>query len=93
MAGFEDFRGELADIDRQITHYAAVCGVDLGDHARLRACLAQAHADWGADRARAAMHALLALRLSVEIKMLAAGGQPPDMPGGLRLNELLGNGA
>lgn len=79
MSGFENYRGELDEIDREIRHFAAVCGVDLANQAALQACLDENHAEWADDRARASLKGLLALRLKVEVEMLEEGVQPPKL--------------
>ena len=82
MSGFENYRGELEEIDREIRHFAAVCGVDLSNQAALQACLNDGHAEWADDRARTSLKGLLALRLKVEIEMLEEGLRPPELSAG-----------
>lgn len=86
MSGFEDYRGELDGIDREIAHYAGICGVDLADGVALRACLREQRPAWADDRARASLKGLLMLRLKVETEMLEQGLRPPGL-GDLRLFE------
>lgn len=82
MSGFEDYRSELEGIDREIAHFAGVCGVALTDAAALRACLHEQHREWADDRARASLKGLLMLRLKVETEMLEQGLRPPEIAGG-----------
>lgn len=81
MSGFEHYASELAAIDKEILHYAALCGVDVADHAAIHARLQRPHEDWPADKARESLQGLLMLRLKIETEMLAAGLQPPDLGG------------
>ena len=85
MSGFEDYCGELEEIDREIRHFAAACGVDLADSVALRACLNEEHDEWADDRARVTLRGLLALRLKVEIEMLEQGLQPAELSAGTGL--------
>lgn len=87
VSGFEDYRGELADIDREIHHYAAVCGIDLGNADALQRCLRDQNTQWSEDKARSSLRGLLALRLKVEIEMLEQGFQPPELAAGIRLHD------
>lgn len=91
MSGFENYAAELAALDKEILHYAALCGVDVADRAAVRACLARPHAGWaaekgegdagGAARARESLRGLLALRLKIEGEMFALGLSPPPLAG------------
>jgi hypothetical protein len=81
MSGFENYRNELAEIDREIVHYAALCGVDLSDRAAIKACIAQPHDDWAHDKARETLRGLLILRVKIEEEMLGLGQQPPELAG------------
>ena len=59
MSGFENYERELAGLDHEILHYAALCGVDIADHAAIRACIDQPHEDWSHDKARETLRGLL----------------------------------
>ena len=81
MSGFENYERELLDLDREILHYAALCGVDLNDHAAIKACMAQPHEDWAHDKSRETLRGLLILRVKIEEEMLTLGQQPPALAG------------
>ncbi len=81
MSGFENYEQELADLDREILHYAALCGVDINDHAAIEACIHQPHENWAADKARETLRGLLILRVKVEEEMLTLGQKPPELGG------------
>lgn len=79
MSGFEHYSRELAEVDREILHYAAACGVDIANRLAVQACLAGHHETWADDRARENLRGLLQLRLRIETEMLEQGLQPPTM--------------
>ena len=81
MSGFENYEKELADLDHEILHYATLCGVDIADHAAIRACIEQPHEDWAHDKARETLRGLLILRVKVEEEMLSIGQTPPELGG------------
>ena len=81
MSGFENYEQELAELDREILHYAHICGVDISDHAAIKACIAQPHETWATDKARETLHGLLILRVKIEEEMLSIGQTPPEMAG------------
>jgi hypothetical protein len=81
VSGFENYEQELSELDHEIRHYAALCGVDLADHAAIKACLAQPHDGWAEDKARETLRGLLILRIKIEEEMLTLGQQPPDLGG------------
>lgn len=81
MSGFENYRDELTRIDHEIVHYAAVCGVDLADHAAVEACLAVPHEDWAHDKPRQTLRGLLVLRRKIEAEMQALGMAAPELSG------------
>ena len=81
MSGFENYEQELLDLDREILHYAALCGVDISDHSAIRACMAQPHEDWAHDKSRETLRGLLILRVKIEEEMLALGQQAPELAG------------
>lgn len=63
MGEFEHYERELADLDHEIRHYAAVCGVDLANRGEIKACLRIHHDTWAADKAREILYGLLILRI------------------------------
>jgi hypothetical protein len=79
MSGIEHYGTELAELDHEIRHYAAVCGVDLRDAARVKACLETPHDNWAEDKARQSLQGLLFLRMKVETEMLGEGIVPPPL--------------
>lgn len=81
MSGFDSHADELAALDREILHYAGLCGVDIADHAAIHACLAIHHDDWPADKARESLRGLLLLRIKIESEMLRLGMAPPELGG------------
>lgn len=81
MSGFENYERELLELDREILHYAALCGVDIADHAAIRACMAQPHEHWADDKARETLRGLLILRVKIEEEMLTLGQKPPSLAG------------
>ena len=81
MSGFENYEQELADLDRQILHYATLCGIDIADHAAVKAWLAQPQGDLAGDKARETLRGLLVLRIKIEEEMLTLGQQPPELGG------------
>ncbi|EXI76856.1 MAG TPA: hypothetical protein PK440_12085 [Candidatus Accumulibacter phosphatis] len=76
MSGFENYRRELHDLDHEINHYAAICGVDPTDPAAVRACLGDVHTEWAEDKARQSLRGLLLLRTRLETEMLEQGLLP-----------------
>jgi hypothetical protein len=81
MSGFENYEQELASLDHEILHYAALCGVDIADHAAITACIEQPHETWANDKARETLRGLLILRVKIEEEMLTLGQQPPVLGG------------
>ena len=79
MTGFEHYLRELAEVDREILHYAVACRVDVADRAAVQACLAEHHDTWAEDRARQSLRGLLQLRLRIETEMLELGMRPPAL--------------
>lgn len=79
MSGFEHYHRELADLDHEIRHYAAVCGVDLANRGEIEACLRVHHDTWAADKARETLHGLLILRIKLETEMIALGFEVPPL--------------
>lgn len=79
MSGFEHYDRELADLDNEIRHYAAVCGVDLAKRSEIDACLRLHHEGWVADKARESLQGLLILRIKLEAEMLELGFSPPPL--------------
>lgn len=79
MSGFENYPRELADLDREIHRYAAICGVDLSQRHEVERCLSEHHANWSDDKARESLMGLLVLRIKVETEMLEQGLLPPPL--------------
>lgn len=79
MSGFEHYERELADVDHEIFHYAAVCGIDPSHAYELANCLNAHHDTWAGDKARESLHGLLMLRVKLETEMLEQGLTPPPL--------------
>lgn len=79
MSGFEHYGRELADLDHEIRHYAAICGVDLSRRHEIHACLQNHHSTWAADKARENLQGLLVLRIKLEAEMIEQGLAPPPL--------------
>ena len=80
MSGYEHYSEELTNLDHEIIHYAAVCGVDLRNRGEIDACLLVHHdSDWTHDKARESLRGLLILRIKVEAEMITAGLKPPPL--------------
>lgn len=77
MSGFENYEQELADLDHEIRHYAAICGVNLSNQYEIDACLHHLHDSRAEDRARENLRGLLVLRIKVETEMIELGFSPP----------------
>lgn len=81
MSGFEHYDRELADLDREIRRYAAICGVDLSNRFEVERCLMDHHDSWADDKARESLNGLLALRIKLETEMIELGFRPgPLLP-------------
>ena len=76
MSGFEHYERELANLDHEIRHYAAVCGVDLANRGEIEACLRIRHDTWVANKAIDSLHGLLILRIKLESEMVEVGYSP-----------------
>lgn len=79
MSGFEHYRQELNDLDREIHRYAMICRLDLNEPLQVDAYLNKAHSAWSGDRLGDALHGLLLLRRKVEAEMIELGLQPPPL--------------
>lgn len=79
MSGFEHYDQEIADLDREIRHYAAVCGIDLANRYEIDACLGNHHDSLAADKAQENLRGLLILRIKVETEMIELGFSPPPL--------------
>lgn len=79
MSGFEHYERELRELDHEIRHYAAVCGVDLANRHEIDACLRLHHASWVEDKARLTLQGLLVLRIKLETEMTTLGFSPPPL--------------
>lgn len=79
MSGFENYPRELAELDHEIRHYAAVCDFDLAPWRNVEACLEAQHDIWTKDPSHETLRGLLFLRLKVETEMLEQGLTPPPL--------------
>lgn len=80
MSGYEHYDEELAKLDHEIMHYAAICAVDLRNRGEIEACLRVHHSsDWSHDKARETLRGLLVLRIKIEEEMISAGKNPPPL--------------
>lgn len=79
MSGFEHYERELAELDREIHHYAAICGIDLASRHEIERCLQEHHDGWAADKARQSLRGLLVLRIKLEVEMLEQGFPAPPL--------------
>ncbi len=82
MSGFEDYQHELAEIDAQIAHYAAICGLSFDKPAsrgEIEALLRSLPDQPGAGGARQTLQALLILRIRLETEMTELGYTPPEL--------------
>lgn len=79
MSGFENYPKELAELDHEIRHYAAVCRVDLANRGEVEACLRNHHDNWADDKARETLRGLLILRIKIEAEMIELGLSPPPL--------------
>jgi hypothetical protein len=68
MSGFEDYARELAELDYEIRHLAAACGVDLTDPAQVETLIAEGrrHREVPEDHARLSLRGLIVLREKVK---------------------------
>lgn len=79
MSGLEHFDQEIASLDHEIRHYAAVCGVNLAHRGEIEACLRIRHDSWATDKARETLNGLLILRIKLESEMIEFGFTPPPL--------------
>ena len=79
MSGFENYEQELAELDHEIRHYAAICSVNLANRYEIDACVRDHHNNWASDKARENLHGLLMLRIKVETEMMDLGFTPPPL--------------
>ncbi len=80
MSGFEHYDKELASLDHEIRHYAAVCRVDLANKGEIEACLlTHQNNSWASDKARESLRGLLILRIKLETEMVSEGLAPPPL--------------
>lgn len=79
MSGFENYDQELTELDHEIRHYAAICGVNLANRYEIEACLRNHHDTWAEDKARENLRGLLVLRIKVETEMIELGFSPPPL--------------
>lgn len=81
MSGFENYREEIARIDREIRHHAAVCGVDPGDRQAMALAAIERRQALSPDVAWENLRGLLILRLMVETEMIELGYAAPPIVG------------
>lgn len=81
MSGFEHYREEIARIDREIRHHAAVCGVDAADRVAMRQATIEHRPGVPPDPAWENLRGLLILRLMVETEMIELGYAAPPFAG------------
>lgn len=79
MSGFEHYDSELKNLDSEILHYAAVCGVNLANRHEIDACLRNHRSTWADDKARESLEGLLLLRIKLETEMIELGFSPPPL--------------
>jgi hypothetical protein len=79
MSGFEHYTSELAKIDHEIRHYAAVCGIDLTHVFETKSLMESPNESWGDDKARQSLQGLLYLRIKLETEMLGEGIVAPPL--------------
>lgn len=79
MSGFEHYNQEIAELDREIRHYAAVCGIDLANRYEIDACLRNHHDSLAEGKAQENLRGLLILRIKVETEMIELGFSPPPL--------------
>lgn len=79
MSGFEHYDQEIADLDREIRHYAAICGIDLANRYEIDACLRDHHDSLAENKAQENLRGLLILRIKVETEMIELGFSPPPL--------------
>lgn len=72
MSLFEHYPQEIQDMDKQVRHYAAICGVDHQSDIEIQAVMT----DHAATGARATLRGLLILRMKVQAGMMEAGLTP-----------------
>lgn len=77
MSGFENYREEIARIDREIRHQAAVCGVDPADRVAMELATIEHRQATSRDSAWENLRGLLILRLMVETEMIELGYVEP----------------
>lgn len=79
MSGFEHYDRELKNLDSEIHHYAAICGVNLANRHEIDACLRNHRSNWADDKARESLEGLLLLRIKLETEMIELGFSPPPL--------------
>lgn len=81
MSGFENYREEIARIDQEIRHHAAVCGVDPDDRGAMERATINHRQAPSPDLAWENLRGLLILRLKVETEMIELGYAVPPPVG------------
>jgi hypothetical protein len=79
MSGFEHYDAELAELDHEIRHYAAVCGIDLTHAFEVESLLKRSNESWGDDKARQSLQGLIFLRMKLETEMIGEGMVVPAL--------------
>ena len=85
MSGFEHYDSELAKLDREIRHLAAVSGVDLSDRSAIKASLEAPPETWPVNKTKQSLRGLLFLRMKLESEMLGEGLLAPPLTDSLPL--------
>lgn len=78
MSGFENYRDELARVDREILYHAAVCRLDPSDRVAMERAAIERQQQ-APDAAWENLRGLLVLRLKVETEMLELGFSVPPL--------------
>ena len=79
MSGFEHYDQELAALDHEIRHYAAICRVSLANRYEIDACLQVHQTQMAENVAQQNLRGLLILRIKVETEMIELGFSPPPL--------------
>ncbi|HJV93306.1 MAG: hypothetical protein ACM3SV_01360 [Betaproteobacteria bacterium] len=81
MSGFEHYWQEIAALDHEIRHYAAVCRVSLENRGELEALLRQTHENSIENQVHETLRGLLILRIRLETEMIELGYEVPPLTG------------
>lgn len=85
MSGFEHYQRELAALDHEIRHYAAVSGLSLERPGELQAYTQRPRENPAEEQVRDTLRGLLVLRIRLEAEMIELGYDvpplvPPSLP-------------